>query len=46
MADYLHNKYSFAGLLGNYSFDSNGDATGTKPVIQQIQNHALVQLES
>ncbi|MDB5259980.1 MAG: extracellular ligand-binding receptor, branched-chain amino acid transport system substrate-binding [Candidatus Nomurabacteria bacterium] len=36
--DYIHNRLSFEGTLGKYSFDINGDLVGVGVIIQKIKN--------
>ena len=40
--DYLYQMPEFNGIIGKYSFDSNGDITNAKPAVVEIKNNASV----
>jgi len=40
--DYLYTMEPYDGILGDYSFDSNGDAVGIVPAVNQIKDGKVV----
>ena len=43
--DYLYDLENFEGVLGNYSFDENGDLEGIQPSVNIIKNKEAVKYE-
>jgi len=43
--DYLYNLSSYSGIVGNFSFDENGDVIGIPLVLWQVQSGAYVKVK-